>query len=127
MKLKQSFLFAAAFSLVVISSATQARVLFQAGDIADGERHEITKNTGPASYYKIGVQGEVTFKCDLQGEGVKALMYPGKNFTGNFPAWLSPGLNGPYTYKLRALGASNGNIKVQLMTGEKAFIQCKAI
>lgn len=117
-----SFFMLTAFTFT-LSPAAQALLLGQAGDIADGKPYKITA-TEIASYYKDGKSGSVTFHCYLQGENVNALLYAGKNFVGNLPAFLEVGDNGPYTWYLYDRGDTNGNIKIQLTHGQEAIVQC---
>lgn len=113
-------------STLTLSMAARAFLLGQAGDIAAGNPYKITKSD-IASYYKEGKSGSVTFRCNLYGENVNALLYAGKNYVGNIPAVLKPGSNGPYTWTLYDRGDTNGNIKVQLTKGNEAIVQCVQI
>ena len=115
-----------AFSAFSLSSIASANLLGQAGDIAVGQPFVITKSE-IASYFKDGKSGKVKFICNLMGDKVKAGFYPGKNFTGNIPGMLKIGQNGPYTWTLHNLGDSTGNIKVKLIEGSSATVQCKQI
>ncbi len=110
-----------ATSLSVAYAETPAN--FQAGDIAAGQKWALS--TEIASYYKDGTSGTVKFTCDLEGSSdVKAILYPGKNFNGSPSAWLGLGMNGPYTWTLKDQGEVNGDIKIKLLRGSNATIQC---
>lgn len=106
-----------------------ALVHFQAGDIAMGQAVEIERNGGPASYYKDGKTGNISFVCSLNSQetNVVAMVVPGKNFNPEMPIIIKSGLNGPYEWALRDNGESNGNIKVSLIEGQKATVQCKQV
>lgn len=119
--LKNLFVSSILFTLAV---NVQAKSTFQAGDIREGKTYLLTLFNGPASYYKDGTAGNLSFKCYLNGGDTKAALYPGKNFSLNMPAVLTPGENGPFTWTLRNMGYQNGNIKVLLLNGIVAEIRC---
>lgn len=115
----------AAVALACASNVIATTVLGQAGDIAVGAPYYLSKGH-IASYYKEGKEGIVSFHCTLNGDGnLVASLYTGKNFNGNAPRRLVNGYNGPFTWKLRNLGEENGNIKVKLIVGNFATLQCQ--
>ncbi len=126
MKKGKWLLVTAAVSVLSMASVTQAAILGQAGDIVVGKPYELNATSGIASYYKDGNSGNVTFSCMLTGDNAKALLYPGKNFNGNPIAMLEADtINGPYEWTLTDQGESSGNIKIQLVQGKTATVQCK--
>lgn len=126
MKLKK-IISTCALMLAIPAVGMAAATYSQAGDIAVGAPYFLTKGQ-MASYYRMGKEGFVTFACSLEGDGhLGATLYAGKNFVGNAPVALRNGYNGPYTWKLRNLGEDNGNIKVKLVVGKSANVQCKEL
>jgi hypothetical protein len=127
MKIKKFLTFCGTLFILTGSLAAQASVLGQAGDIAAGASYELNAASGIASYYKNGTSGKIRFDCNLNGTDVKAMLYPGKNFAGNPAAILEAGMNGPYEWNLSDMGDDAGNIKVKLIKGDSAVVQCRQI
>jgi hypothetical protein len=124
MNIKTKLCVAVAASICCVNVLASA-ALGQAGDIASGASYHMTKGDS-ASYFKVGKEGAVVFACQLTGDNVKAVLYGGKNFALNLPATLAPGYNGDFTWKLHDLGEETGNIKIRLIKGESADIQCQS-
>ncbi len=128
MKLRKWLLISAIVMGSLSSVTSFAEVFDQAGDIAEGKPFFFNEHPGAiASYYKDGTSGRVKFTCVLIGENPKAFLYPGKNFENNPVAALEWGTNGPYTWTLADTGQKNGNIKIQLLEGKSAVVQCKEV
>lgn len=131
MKLSKKFAIVTAVSMLSLAAVAQAATtLGQAGDIAEGKPFFLNKDSGIASYYKDGTSGAVTFTCTLWSDtddNVAATLMGGKNFEFNPGDVLKKGDNGPYTWTLSDQGDTNGNIKIDLIRGEEAIVQCKQV
>lgn len=123
------------FFLLSIFSVTvfaEPLPMFQAGNIlTQTPPYPIDNNSGVASYYADGTQGQIKFTCKLSGDEsgpeIHAWLTPGKNFANSDnPVYtaLSVGTNGPYTWTLTNTGENNGNIKVFYLTGNDVTVQC---
>lgn len=110
----------------LLSTAAIAFPMFQAGDIADGAKMDISLFQ-VASYYKKGTSGTVKFICDLEGKKIEATLMGGKNFDSNSITRLSKGTNGPFTWELKDNGYDAGNIKVTLLKGSHVTVQCQEV
>ncbi len=112
-----------------LTSAAYAAVLFQAGNIEEGNKWPISERSGVASYYADGKTGKVEFYCDLQGMGnnAYAMLRTGKNFDNKFNTPMTvlyQGVNGPFTWTLTDEKSDVGNIKVYFTSGLDVTIQC---
>lgn len=126
MKLNR-FLIVSAIASLVFSAGAQASGSKETSDIVEGKTYKIEKHGQSVAYFKEGMAGEVSFTCNLTGDHVNAILYPTKNFFGNLPHVLEAGNNGPYVWKLHDMGYDFGKIKIKLIRGHEAIVQCRQV